>query len=212
MAFTWARTRWSSTGESAVRRRTGNRVGWRALPLLLSLCAGAVGPACAAPDAGRGTGGAGKSAEGADPLHAVYQVEGQTVRLIGGLAEAHLDGLVGETFLAILADQFLRTRDGDRFFYETEFDHLLLLDPNFDSDNRLSDIIRRNSSIENIQDDVFRLAALSAEVPEPSSAILAAIGVLLTAGRRRTRMRRLSAYRRSDGRQSTTRWYSPDVG
>ena len=71
-----------------MRRRTGNRVGWRALPLLLSLCAGAVGPACTASDVGPGTGGAGKSAVAVDPLNAVYQVEDQLVHLSRGLAEA----------------------------------------------------------------------------------------------------------------------------
>jgi hypothetical protein len=47
-----------------------------------------VGPACAASGSGRGIGGAGNSALAADPLHAVYQVDGQLVRLSGGLAEA----------------------------------------------------------------------------------------------------------------------------
>ena len=39
---------------------------------------------------------------------------------VGGLAEAPAgDGLVGETFRAILVDQFTRLRDGDRFWYQS---------------------------------------------------------------------------------------------
>ena len=37
---------------------------------------------------------------------------------VGGLAEDHLeDSEIGETFHAILIDQFTRLRDGDRFWY-----------------------------------------------------------------------------------------------
>ena len=76
---------------------------------------------------------------------------------IGGLAEAHVNGgLVGETFNSILTDQFLRTRDGDRFFFTSELDHLLLLDSNFES-TLLSDIILRNTNIASIQSNVCLL-------------------------------------------------------
>jgi hypothetical protein len=38
---------------------------------------------------------------------------------MGGLSEPHArDAIVGETFRAILIDQFERSRDGDRFWYE----------------------------------------------------------------------------------------------
>lgn len=56
-------------------RWTGRRMGLTARALLVALCAGGVAPACAA-------GGA------PDPLQALYRVEGQPVRLSGGLAEA----------------------------------------------------------------------------------------------------------------------------
>lgn len=37
---------------------------------------------------------------------------------VGGLAEDHLeDSEIGETFHAILIEQFTRLRDGDRFWY-----------------------------------------------------------------------------------------------
>ena len=76
---------------------------------------------------------------------------------IAGLAESHVNGgLVGETFWTILVDQFKRSRDGDRFFYQidTEIADIMLFDPDFDS-TTLSNIIKRNSSITNIQDNVF---------------------------------------------------------
>ncbi|MDA8563812.1 PEP-CTERM sorting domain-containing protein [Mariniblastus sp.] len=85
---------------------------------------------------------------------------------VGGLAEAHVNGgFVGETFNAILADQFERSRDGDRFFYEFELDHLLSLDGDFES-TLLSDIILRNTDIASIQSNVFLTAVA---VPEPTS-------------------------------------------
>lgn len=101
---------------------------------------------------------------------------------VGGLAEAHLDGgLVGETFSAILADQFERSRDGDRFFYEFDLDHLLVLDSTFESTS-LSDIILRNTEIESIQSNVF----LTVAVPEPTSlSLLAAVSLGCFVRRRR---------------------------
>ena len=90
---------------------------------------------------------------------------------IGGLAELHVDGgMVGETFSAILAEQFARSRDGDRFFYDFDLDHLLTLDSDFES-TLLSDIILRNTEINSIQSNVF-LTPVS--VPEPTSLILLA--------------------------------------
>jgi hypothetical protein len=80
--------------------------------------------------------------------------------LIGTLAEDHLPGAsVGALAVAGLTAQFIRLRDGDRFWYEN--------DPAFSPDEvaalgntRLSDIIPRNTSITNLQDNVFF-------VPEP---------------------------------------------
>jgi hypothetical protein len=75
--------------------------------------------------------------------------------LIGALAEDHLPGAsVGPLAAAGLAEQFVRLRDGDRFWYES--------DPAFTPDEiavlqatRLSDIIRRNTGLTNLQDNVF---------------------------------------------------------
>ncbi|MEI8293655.1 MAG: peroxidase family protein [bacterium] len=72
---------------------------------------------------------------------------------IGGLVEDDLPGSsVGATFQRILVDQFQRLRDGDRFWYARVFNgpQLAALEA-----TRLSDIIRRNTSITKIQDNVF---------------------------------------------------------
>jgi hypothetical protein len=74
---------------------------------------------------------------------------------VGGLAEDHLRGSsVGPLFTTIMVDQFTRVRDGDRFFFEN--------DPSFSGEQKrelehttLADIIRRNTGIRNIQDNVF---------------------------------------------------------
>lgn len=74
---------------------------------------------------------------------------------VGGLAEDKVrNAQVGPLFRAILIDQFLRLRDGDRFWYERalpppELDRIRGL--------RLSDIIRRNTRVgDELADDVFR--------------------------------------------------------
>lgn len=108
-------------------------------------------------------------------LASVYDSVNDIDLWVGGLAEEHVNGgIVGELFHTIIADQFSRTRDGDRFFYLND-EHLLSLAPDIER-TTLSDIIRRNTSITNIQDDVFRV---SASVPEPSAIFsLLAFGIL----------------------------------
>lgn len=77
----------------------------------------------------------------------------------GGLAEDHVPGaMVGETFHRIIADQFQRLRDGDRFWFEN--DPCFINDPELLAEVRsttLADIIRRNTRIgDEISDNVFR--------------------------------------------------------
>ncbi|MCA9118542.1 MAG: carboxypeptidase regulatory-like domain-containing protein [Planctomycetaceae bacterium] len=72
---------------------------------------------------------------------------------VGGLAEDHAPGSsLGETFQRIVADQFERLRDGDRLWYENVFSgrELRMIDQ-----TRLSDILQRNTTITNLQDNVF---------------------------------------------------------
>ena len=59
---------------------------------------------------------------------------------------------MGELVQTIVADQFERLRDGDRFWYENIFSgrDLALL-----RNTRLSDILQRNTAITNVQRDVF---------------------------------------------------------
>ena len=72
---------------------------------------------------------------------------------VGGLAEDHVSGSsVGELVQTIVADQFERLRDGDRFWYEKLYSGREL---NQLRNTKLSDIIERNTTITNLQDDVF---------------------------------------------------------
>ncbi len=78
--------------------------------------------------------------------------------LAGGLAEDHLPGaMLGETFHAILADQFQRLRDGDRYWFEN--DPYFLANPELLAEVRattLADVIRRNTVIgDELPDRVF---------------------------------------------------------
>jgi len=72
---------------------------------------------------------------------------------VAGLAEDHLAGSsVGPTFQKIIAHQFERTRDGDANWYERSFSGRQLAALR---STKLSDIIRRNTSLTKIQDNVF---------------------------------------------------------
>lgn len=72
---------------------------------------------------------------------------------VGGLAEDHVKGAsVGPTFQRILADQFTRLRDGDRFWYENNFRGRQL---DTLRNTSLADVIRRNTTTTNLQQNVF---------------------------------------------------------
>ncbi len=76
----------------------------------------------------------------------------------GGLAEDHVSGaLVGPLVRRVLADQFTRARDGDRFWYQRALPAGMLA---LVESQRLSDVIRRNTTIGvELQDDVFHVPA-----------------------------------------------------
>ena len=87
-------------------------------------------------------------------LEAVYGDVGDIDSWVGGLAEDHADGAaVGELIYTVLKDQFERTRDGDRFYFEN--------DPDLSDDlddlkaTTLSQIVERNTTIEGLPDNVF---------------------------------------------------------
>ncbi|MCE9589975.1 MAG: peroxidase [Planctomycetes bacterium] len=72
---------------------------------------------------------------------------------VGLLAEDHLPGAsVGALTRRIIVDQFTRIRDGDRFWYQNALrgDELAMV-----RNTRLSDVIRRNTTTTNLQDNVF---------------------------------------------------------
>ncbi|UTW54258.1 peroxidase family protein [Kordiimonas sp. SCSIO 12610] len=73
---------------------------------------------------------------------------------IGGLSEDPVrGGQLGELFNKIIADQFIRLRDGDRFWYERVFSGPELAEL---KRTRLSDIIKRNTEIgSELQREVF---------------------------------------------------------
>jgi hypothetical protein len=77
----------------------------------------------------------------------------------GGLAEDHAPGSdMGPLFTKILADQFTRLRSGDRFFYLNETwsaDELNI----FQQGNTLAKVIEANTSVTNLQSDVFLFQA-----------------------------------------------------
>lgn len=72
---------------------------------------------------------------------------------VGGLAEDHAPGSnVGETFTTIIADQFTRLRDGDRYYFENVFKEQEL---RAIKSTTLADIIKRNTNLRNVQQNVF---------------------------------------------------------
>jgi hypothetical protein len=76
---------------------------------------------------------------------------------VGGLAEDHVAGSsVGPTVQRIIADQFERLRDGDRHWYQNVFSGRELRQI---EQTHLSDIIKRNTTVTNLQDNVFYFRA-----------------------------------------------------
>lgn len=72
---------------------------------------------------------------------------------IGGLSEDHLpNSSLGPTFTAILVDQFTRLRDGDRFWYQASLPNGTVREI---ENTSLADIIRRNTSLTKLQENVF---------------------------------------------------------
>ena len=74
---------------------------------------------------------------------------------VGFLAEDHMSNtLFGETVMKIMEIQFTNLRDGDRFYYEND-SGLSSAEIDEIKNTRLADVIRRNSNVKGIQDDVF---------------------------------------------------------
>lgn len=104
-------------------------------------------------------------------LQALYASVDDIDAWVGALSEDHLPGSeVGELITVGLVEQFTRARDGDRFWFLNDADfsdeEKLTL-----SSLRLADVIRANTGITNLQDNVFFMS-----VPEPSSLALTLFG------------------------------------
>jgi peroxidase len=77
----------------------------------------------------------------------------------GGLAEDHVAGSdVGPLFQAIMINQFERLRDGDRFFYLNE-SFTPEMQQIFSEGDTLTKVIENNTSITNLQSDIFKFSA-----------------------------------------------------
>ena len=86
-------------------------------------------------------------------LQAAYGTVDKVDAWVGGLAEKHLPGSsVGELFSRILVDQFTRLRDGDRFWYQNSFSKA---DVRKLEQTTLADVIRNNTTTNNLQNNVF---------------------------------------------------------
>lgn len=90
-------------------------------------------------------------------LASVYASPDDVDLWIGALCEPHVPGgSVGQLLHAVFVKQFSRLRDGDRFFY---LNHLAPAQIMAVNATRLSDVIRRNTTIQYVQDNVFFVSA-----------------------------------------------------
>jgi Animal haem peroxidase len=94
---------------------------------------------------------------------------------MGGLAEDHTAGAVGETFAAIIADQFSRLRAGDPYWWQNQG-----FDPKTAAiigQTTLSDIITRNADTPALQKNVFvaaerHLSSVAAAEPDAPQLVI----------------------------------------
>ncbi len=78
-------------------------------------------------------------------LQLIYPTVEDVDAWVGGLTEAHANrALIGRTWRAVLADQFQRLRDGDRFWYQSYLPDFLV---DIVEEQTLARIIRRNTGI-----------------------------------------------------------------
>jgi len=86
-------------------------------------------------------------------LQALYGTVDNIDLWVGSLAEDHVRGAsVGPTLQAVISDQFERLRDGDRFWFERTFSGRMLAQL---ENTTLADIVRRNTDLTNVQDNLF---------------------------------------------------------
>lgn len=110
-------------------------------------------------------------------LEEAFGTVDQVDLFMGGLAEDHAPGAnVGETFQAIIADQFTRVRDGDPYYWERT---LKGSDKQDVGNTTLSDILSRNTDTPILQKNSFISTErhLSSVAPENPDAPQLVIGV-----------------------------------
>lgn len=89
-------------------------------------------------------------------LEALYGDVNNIDLWVGLMAEDHTDdGSLGETATVIIADQFERLRDGDRFYFENTLSNRELREI---ENTTLGDIIERNTNLTTMQENVFFFA------------------------------------------------------
>jgi hypothetical protein len=89
-------------------------------------------------------------------LEALYGDVNNIDLWVGLMAEDHTEnGSLGETATTIIADQFERLRDGDRFYYENTMSDQ---DVGEIESTTLGDIIERNTNLDSLQSNVFYFA------------------------------------------------------
>ncbi|MDP5033510.1 MAG: hypothetical protein NWP31_01055, partial [Solirubrobacteraceae bacterium] len=87
-------------------------------------------------------------------LEAAYGSVSNIDLWVGGLAEDHVrGGSLGPVFTRIVADQFARLRDGDRFYYENSLRGRELSQVRRTT---LSKVLRENTALTTVQRNAFR--------------------------------------------------------
>jgi hypothetical protein len=102
-----------------------------------------------------------------DRLASVYTSVNDVDAWVGMLAEPHREGaFVGETLYRVIREQFVRLRDGDRFWYEVYLPRPMIQEV---EELTLSRIIQLNTGIgDELQEDVFAFdGACHVDVAEP---------------------------------------------
>ena len=96
-----------------------------------------------------------------DALKKLYKTVDNIDAWVGMLAEDHAPGAsLGQTHIAIMRDQFMRLRDGDRFWYQNGMfnkQQMAVIES-----TRLSDILMRNTGVVGLQSNIFFAAELGA--------------------------------------------------
>ncbi len=88
---------------------------------------------------------------------------------VGMLSENHMpNALYGETAKTIIEQQFLALRDGDRYYYEND-PFISLEEKQWIKATKLADVIRRNTPVTIVQDEIFKAQSFVSATKEAVS-------------------------------------------